>query len=99
MFGASRVGFCKVEGSPDAISALASGLGLARTGPRPAYGDLTCLALPEFGHLTEDGYARNEGVAELVPALPLPTNADNVRLVSVFVAANRACVELEYPYG
>ena len=99
MFDASRKGFCVLEGSAADIAAFTTGIKLA---PKPAghvHGDLSCLALGDFG--VKDGTARvaKPSVGQFSATAPLPPNSDNVHLVSVYAGATSVCVEMEYPYG
>jgi hypothetical protein len=99
MFHKSRKGFCVLAGPPSDIAAFTKGLKLAPTRAQPVYGDLSCLALVDFGERDGKALVTKKGITQFVATESLPSNTDNVRLVSVYTDAASVCVEMEYPYG
>ena len=105
MFKRSRKGFCILEGSGNDIRTFTSRLKLASKPGGPAYDDLSCLSLSDFGErvetapISEKALTAKAGIGRFSPTGLLPPNADNVRLVSVYAGTTSICVEMEYPYG
>ena len=99
MFDGSRKGFCIVEGTASEIAALPVRLHMSKKPPPDVRFGQTCAALEEFGHADGSGHAFKPDVREFAAKGALPSNTDNVKLVSLFAGQTSACIELEYPYG
>lgn len=99
MLSESRKGYCLLEGSASDIASFATGLKLAPTPSERVYGDLSCLALSDFGKSDDTALVTRAGIKQLAATGALPPNTDNVRLVAVYAGPTSVCVEMEYPYG
>ncbi len=99
MYENSRSGWCRLAGSTAELEGFTRGLALREEPPQVVLEGSSCLSDPEFGTRVDGSLAPRPGVRRFVTAGPLPANTDNVRLVSVWVAASHLCLEFTYPYG
>ena len=99
MFGGSRKGFCLVAGPASEIAALPARLQMSKRPPPDVRFGQTCAALEELGHADGAGHRFKPDVREFAPKGALPSNTNNVKLVSLFAGQTSACIEFEYPYG
>ena len=115
MFSGRRDGFCLVNGPAAELQTLVTTLALRPTSsPLKALREFgeSCLMHEGFGvrdtseealkrerKLKFSTYLSNRTTRLFEPEQPPAPNAENVRLVKVYVTATRACMVLEYPFG
>jgi hypothetical protein len=100
MQAGTRAGSCEISGDPAAVARFVSALGPEATPADVVFGAI-CPANPAFGKPDGAGHSPLPGVRLYRVRGPLPPNRENVRFVRVWVSpsGDRACLELEFPYG